>query len=142
MEQTIGMELPHDAVWRHAFDAAHAGGGEVNGGLGRADAFREIIEDAGAEPDQVTVAVVVHGKAVFDVVNATRHATEVEGSDHPNAVLVERIINAGGEIWVCARSAAWQNVGDDDLLPGVRFAPSAMVAHADLQRRGFSLNPY
>jgi intracellular sulfur oxidation DsrE/DsrF family protein len=142
MELTIGMELPADADWRHAFDAADAGGGEVNGGLGRADAFREIMEAAGAAPDQITVAVVVHGESVFDVVNATRHAAEVEGSDHPNADLVKRIIESGGEIWVCARSATWHNVGDDDLLPGVRFAPSAMTAHAELQRRGFSLNPY
>lgn len=142
MERTIGMELPPGAAWRHAFDAADAGGGEVNGGLGRADAFVEIMGTAGVAPDQITVAVVVHGKAVFDVVNASRHATEVEGSDHPNAVLVERIIEAGGEIWVCARSAAWHKVGDEDLLPGVRFAPSAMTAHAELQRRGFSLNPY
>jgi intracellular sulfur oxidation DsrE/DsrF family protein len=142
MELTIGMDLPKDAVWKHAFDAAVAGGGEVNGGLGRADAFREIMEDAGAASDQITVAVVVHGKAIFDVVNATRHASEVEGSDHPNSVLVERIIDSGGEIWVCARAAASHDVGDDDLLPGVRFAPSAMSAHAELQRRGFSLNPY
>lgn len=142
MDLTIGMELPPGAVWKHAFDATNAGGGEVNGGLGRAEAFLEIMEAAGVAQDRVTVAVVVHGKAVFDVVNASRHATEVEGSDHPNAALVERIIDAGGEIWVCARSAAWQKVGDDDLLPGVRFAPSAMTAHAELQRRGFSLNPY
>ena len=142
MELTIGMDLPPGAAWKHAFDSADAGGAEVNGALGRADAFMEIMEAAGAASDQVTVAVVVHGKAVFDVVNASRHATEIEGSDHPNAALVERILAGGGEIWVCAISAAWQDVGDDDLLPGVRFAPSAMTAHADLQRRGFSLNPY
>ena len=142
MEQTIGMELPPGAGWRHAFDAVDAGGSEVNGGLGRADAFLEIMKAAGVAPDRVTVAVVVHGEAIFDVVNAGRHAAEVERSDHPNAEVVQRILDAGGEIWVCARSAAWQNVGDEDLLPGVRFAPSAMVAHAELQRRGFSLNPY
>lgn len=79
---------------------------------------------------------------MFDVVNAARHAAQVEGSRHPSAALVEKIIETGGEISVCARSAAWHKVGDDDLLPGVRFAPSAMSAHAELQRRGFSLNPY
>ena len=142
MERTIGMELPPDAVWLHAFDVSDAGGPEVNGGLGRADAFIEIMESAGVAPDRITVAVVVHGRAVFDVVNADRHAREVEGSDHPNEALVERILAAGGEIWVCARSASWHDVGDDDLLQGVRFAPSAMTAHAELQRRGFSLNPY
>ena len=142
MEQTIGMELPPDAVWKHAYDTAAAGGGEVNAGLARADAFVGIMTRAGAGPDQVTVAVVVHDDAIVDVVNTDRHTTEVEGSEHPNKELVERILDAGGEIWVCAISAARQNVGDDDLLPGVRFAPSAMSAHADLQRRGFSLNPY
>lgn len=142
MELTIGMELPPDATWKHVFDATDAGGREVNGGLARADAFLEIMEEAGVAPDRVTVAVVVHGEAVFDVVNAGRHAAHFEGSDHPNEALVERIIGAGGEVWVCARSATWQNVGDDDLLPGVRFAPSAMTAHTELQRRGFSLNPY
>lgn len=142
MGLTIGMELPRDAVWKHAFDAATAGGDEVNGGLGRADAFIEIMETAGVDRDRIKVAVVVHGKAVFDVVTARRHAAEVEGSDHPNEGVVQSILAAGGEIWVCARSAAWQNVGDDDLLPGVLFAPSAMIAHAELQRRGFSLNPY
>lgn len=142
MERTIGMELPPDGMWHHAFDSIEPGGSEVNGDLGRADAFREIMEEAGVAPDHITVAVVVHGKAIFDVVNADRHAAEFEGSDHPNAALVERILAAGGEIWVCARSASWQGVGDDDLLPGVRFAPSAMTAHAELQRRGFSLNPY
>lgn len=142
MEQTIRMELPSGGAWKHAFDAVDAGGTELNASLGRADAFVEIMETAGVEPDQVTVAVVVHGKAVFDVVNAERRANEIEGSDHPNAALVESVIAAGGEIWVCAISAAWQDVGDDDLLPGVRFAPSAMVAHAELQRRGFSVNPY
>lgn len=142
VELTLGMELPSDATWKHSFDALEPGLGEVNGGLGRADAFLEIMESAGVSRDRVTVAVVVHGKAIFDVVNVDRHAAEVPGSDHPNAQLVEHLIASGAEIWVCGRSAAWQDVGDDDLLPGVRFAPSAMTAHADLQRRGFSLNPY
>lgn len=142
MNQTIAMKLPPEGVWHHTFDSTEPGGSEVNGGLGRADAFREIMEEAGVAPDHITVAIVVHGKAIFDVVNAERHKAEFEGSEHPNAALVERILGSGGEIWVCARSAAWQDVGDEDLLPGVKFAPSAMAAHAELQRRGFSLNPY
>lgn len=136
------MDLPREGDWKHSFDSLEPGGGEVNPGLGRADAFVEIMEDAGVGTDRLTVAVVVHGKAIFDVVNTTRHAAEVDGSNHPSAAVVEKILAAGGEIWVCARSAAWHEVGDDDLLPGVRFAPSAMAAHAELQRRGFSLNPY
>lgn len=142
MSVTANMELPDDAVWRHSFDAVDLGGAEVNGGLGRADAFIEIMRDAGVDEHRVQVAVVVHGEAVFDVVAAAPHRAHVGESDHPNAALVERIIASGGEIWVCARSATWQGVDDNDLLPGVGVAPSAMTAHADLQRRGFALNPY
>lgn len=142
MAVTPSLDLPHDAVWRHSFDTADGGGTEVNQGLGLADAFVDIMSEAGIDEGRVTVAVVVHGSAVFDVVGEERHRAHVGESPHPNAALVERIIAMGGEIWVCARSATWQGVDDEDLLPGVRVAPSAMTAHADLQRRGFSLNPY
>ena len=142
MAVTPSLELPDDAVWRHSFDTVDGGGAEVNRGLGQADAFIDIMLEAGVSEDRVTVAVVVHGDAVFDVVDGERHRAHVGDSQHPNAALVERIIAAGGEIWVCGRSASWQGLDDRDLLPGVRVAPSAMTAHADLQRRGFSLNPY
>jgi intracellular sulfur oxidation DsrE/DsrF family protein len=135
-------ELPDDAVWRHSFDSEDGGGAEVNRGLGLADAFIDIMFEAGVPNDRVTVAIVVHGEAIFDVIGDEPHRAHVGESEHPNAALVERIIAAGGEIWVCARSASRQGVDDRDLLPGVRVAPSAMTAHADLQRRGFSLNPY
>ena len=142
MNQTIGMELPPDGYWKHSFDSTEGGGSETNEDLGRAEAFFEIMDEAGIESERVEVAVVVHGTAVFDVVNEERHSQKFPDSKHPNASLVERFIGAGGEIWVCARSANWHGVGGDDLLPGVMFAPAAMVAHAELQRRGFSINPY
>ncbi len=136
------MDLPDDAEWRHSFDTAVGGDGEVNQGLGLADAFLDLMEQSGVQPDRVTVAVVVHGEAILDVVIDERRAVDIERGDNPNLALVERIVRAGGELWVCARSAEWQAIGDEHLVPGVRFAPSAMIAHADLQRRGFSINPY
>jgi intracellular sulfur oxidation DsrE/DsrF family protein len=136
------MDLPADGVWRHSFDTATGGDGGVNPGLGRADAFVGFMDEDGIPSDQVMVAVVVHDHAVSDVVDTGRRGTDTGTTDNPNVELVERILAAGGEIWVCGRSAEAQGVGDGDLLPGVRFAPSAMIAHAELQRRGFSLNPY
>lgn len=142
MVATPSMDLPGDAHWRHSFDTAEGGDGGVNQGLGLADAFVGFMSDAGVRADQVSVAVVVHGPAILDVVVDERRRTTLDGADNPNVELVERIVDAGGEIWVCARSAENQDIGDGHLLPGVRFAPSAMVANADLQRRGFTLNPY
>lgn len=139
---TPSMDLPADGVWRHSFDTNVGGGGNVNPGLGRADAFVQFMGEEGIAVAQVTVAVVVHDEAIPDVVNADRREADTGTRDNPNEAVVERILASGGQIWVCARSAEAQGVGDGDLLPGVRFAPSAMIANAELQRRGFSLNPY
>lgn len=142
MPATPSMDMPADGVWRHSFDTMTGGDGEVNNGLGLADAFLRFMSEDGIPADQVTAAVVVHGTAISDVVNADRRKADTGMTDNPNIEFIERILAAGGEIWVCARAARAQGVGDEDLLPGVRFAPSAIIANAELQRRGFSLNPY
>lgn len=142
MPATPTMELPDDGVWMHSFDTDTGGDGEVNRGLGQADAFVRFMAEDGIAPEAVTVAVVVHNSAIVDVVNADRREADTGSTDNPNVEFVERILAAGGQVWVCARSAEAQGIGDGDLLPGVHFAPSAMIAHAELQRRGFSLNPY
>lgn len=138
MVATSSMDMPADAVWKHSFDTEV----RVNPGLGLARAFGAFMVEDGIPADQVTVAVVVHNDAIADVVTAERRAALGGGSENPNAEVVEQLLAAGGQVWVCKRSAEAQGVGDGDLLPGVRFAPSAMIAHAELQRRGFSLNPY
>lgn len=142
MTITYDMQLPADGVWRHSFDTARGGEGGVNRGLGQADAFLTFMEEDGVAAEQVAVAVVVHGSAIADVLRPAQREAATGATDNPNAALVERIVAAGGEVWVCARAAEAQGVGDGDLLPGVGFAPSAMIANAELQRRGFSLNPY
>lgn len=138
MTITPSMDMPTDGVWKHSFDTETGGDGTVNRGLGLADAFLTFMVEDGIPAEQVTVAVVVHGSAIADVTIADGDDTD----DDPNPQLVARILEAGGEVWVCGRAASAQGVGDDDLLPGVAFAPSAMIAHAELQRRGYSLNPY
>jgi intracellular sulfur oxidation DsrE/DsrF family protein len=43
---------------------------------------------------------------------------------------------------VCGQSAAFNDVTNEDLLPGVHMALSAMTAHAQLQQEGYTLNPF
>lgn len=144
---TSTMELPADATWAHAFDSAKGEAGKENAAIARALAFYRYMEQAGVPAERVRTAVVIHGPAVFDVVNDARYARKYgadnpDGLHNPNFNNVAELIARGGEIWVCGVAAAYHKVGDADLLPGVRFAPAAMVAHAELQRRGFSINPY
>lgn len=145
---TSTMPLPEDAVWMHAFDGVEGAKGEESSSIGRALWFLKHMEKYGVDSTRAKAAVVIHGPAIYDVVKDERYAAAYgEGDDgeparNPTFNTVAEFIARGGEIWVCGVSAKARRVGDDDLLPGVRMAPAAMVAHADLQRRGFSINPY
>lgn len=153
---TNDMPLPADGEWKHSFDAYKAEGGEINASLRRALGLYRAMEKAGVDPAQVRAAVVVHGPSVFDVANDARYAAKYQaengvGSDadearaplaNPNAELVADLVARGAEIWVCGVAAAHHGVGNADLLKGVKMAPSGTVAHAELQRRGYGINPY
>lgn len=141
------MTFPADAEWKHAFDAYKAEPGEVNASLRRALSFAKAMEDEGVDPARVKVAVVVHGPSVFDVAKNARYAQKYDTGDtdfavNPSAQVVAELIERGAEIWVCGFAAKYHGVGNADLLPGVKMAPTGTVAHAELQRRGFGINPY
>ncbi len=144
---TNEMEFPADAVWKHSFDAYEAKAGEENASLRRALSFAKKMEEYGVEPERVKVAVVVHGPSVFDVASDARYAAKYATGDNgmtanPSAGIVAELIARGAEIWVCGYAASVLEVGNADLIEGVKMAPTGTVAHAELQRRGFGLNAY
>ena len=129
----VTVPVPKDAVLRHSFDvASRASAGELNSTLASAARFINMHARAGIDVDRIKVAVVVHGKAIHDV--------SAEAGD--NAGLVAALIGQGVKIYVCGQSAAYYDVATDDLLPGVEMALSAMTAHALLQQKGYTLNPF
>ena len=136
------MTFPADGHWHHYFDTTEGEAGEANPGLRRAAAFLETMQSAGVSAERLKVAVVIHGPPVYDVSNAERYAEEYGEVTNPNAEIIAGLVEAGAEIWVCGVSAKYRGVGNSDLLPGVRMAYSAMTANAELQRRGYTLNPY
>jgi len=136
------MVFPEDAEWKHSFDAYEAETGRENAALKRALGFSKAMEAQGAGPDRVKVAVVIHGPSVFDVANDERYGEKHFGIENPNKELIAELIERGAEIWVCGFAAKYHGVGNVHLLDGVKMAPTGTVAHAELQRRGFGINPY
>ncbi len=141
------MEFPADAEWKHSFDAYESEAGKPNGAFRRALAFHRAMEAAGVEGDRATTAIVVHGPAVFDVVNDARYGAKYQDAlgqplRNQNFNDVAELVARGAEIWVCGVAAQYHGVGNAHLLEGVKMAPSGTVAHAELQRRGFGLNAY
>lgn len=144
---TNDVEIPVDGEWKHSFDAYESSAGKPNAAFARALAFVRAMEGEGIDPAQVKVAIVVHGPAVFDVVNDERYGAKYQSEDgtalmNQNYNDVAQLIAYGAEIWVCGVAAKYHGVGNAHLLEGVKMAPSGTVAHAELQRRGYGINPY
>lgn len=139
------MPLPADVALRHAFDVTEgAKAGEVNRGFDSAARFVNMHARAGVPTDRIQAAIVVHGPAVLDLLNAQAYAKRRDGKDNANAnaPLVAALIAHNVRVIVCGQSAAAQDVANADLLPGVEVALSAMTAHALLQQQGYTLNPF
>ena len=71
--------------------------------------------------------------------NAYRKNNE---ADNANVALIMALQKQGVDFYVCGQSAAYYGVKTEDLIPGVKMALSAMTAHALLQQKGYTLNPF
>lgn len=136
------LEIPDGAVFKVSFDVNEpADAGALNRSLVTAARFLNMHVRAGVAPEDIALAFVIHGKAVFDVTKDDRHTAE-RNTTNANKMLIEKLAAHGVEIMVCGQSAAYYGVSVGDLLPGVEMSLSAMTAHALLQQNGYTLNPF
>lgn len=130
------------ATFKISFDDhLQAEDGALNRSLEGAARFINMHVANGVAPEDIKLAVVVHGGAVRDVITSARRQ-ELIGSDNASADLIAALLAANVDIYVCGQSAVYYDVSAEDLLPGVHMALSAMTAHALLQQDGYSLNPF
>jgi len=129
-----------------AFDTAkHAKPGELNRTLSSAARFINMHTEAGVKAKNIKLAVVIHGGATRDIARNEYYHARQDGNDildNANAGLVKALIDNGVQIFVCGQSAAYYDLKNEDLLPGVQMSLSAMTSHALLQQKGYTLNPF
>lgn len=138
-----GIEtVPADSEFAHSFDVSEmAAEGTRNRGFESAARFVNMHVAAGVPADSIRIAVVVHGKAVHDLLSAEALAAR-DMPANASAVMVRAMLDEGVRFIVCGQSAAAYGVGNEDFIPGVEVALSAMTAHALLQQRGYTVNPF
>ena len=130
--------LAANTVFNVSFDVMEQGEKDaVNRRFESAARFLNMHAAMGVAQENMKLAVVVHGPAIFDLTNDT-----VYGGANKNADLIKLLLANGVTIQVCGQSAASRDVKTEDLLPGVKMAVSAMTAHALLQQQGYTLNPF
>ena len=141
-EVESNFAIPNGMSFSTRFDVSDGGeAGARNRRLETAARFINMHARAGVRLEKMTLAIVVHGKAVHDVTTAAHYAGAV-GGENANAALIAALSDQGVRIIVCGQSAAYYDVENAELLPGVEMALSAMTAHAVLQQEGYVLNPF
>ncbi len=92
----------------------------------------------GVAPENLNVKVVVHAGAVFNLVDHRRYNQQF-GSNNPNILLIDRLIEAGAEVMVCGQSLIGRNIPESQLHPGVKIATSALTAVTTYQLQGYAV---
>ncbi|MBB6520752.1 DsrE family protein [Pseudoteredinibacter isoporae] len=131
-----------DAKFKVAFDVGKpAEPGKLNRNFNSLARFINMHIAAGVKPENIELALVVHGKAGLDLLhNRARKAKEL--TENPNLPLLKALMNNNTQVFLCGQTAAYYDIKNEDLYDGVQMSLSAMTAHALLQQNGYTVNPF
>jgi intracellular sulfur oxidation DsrE/DsrF family protein len=93
---------------------------------------------AGVPKDKIIVKVIVHGGAIFTLLNDENYKKRFE-VDNPNLKVFEALKASGVDIMVCGQSLLARNLKTADLWPGVRVAHSALTTITTYVPQGYIL---
>ncbi len=93
---------------------------------------------AGVPKERLHVKVVVHGGAIFNILNHSQYQSRFE-VDNPNLQIFEALEEAGAEILVCGQSMQIRNLDKADIWSGVEIAHSALTTITTYVPQGYTL---
>lgn len=102
--------------------------------------YLNMHEKAGVPPENLKVALVIHGKAVFDVLKDEFYTEKFPAvKQNPNLPLIKALAKNGVQVIVCGQSAAHHKVTREKANENSKFALSAMTALVQLQNDDYRL---
>jgi len=131
---------PTNAAYRVVFDVAPSpdAADALNPRIESLARFLNMHARAGVNPDQMKLALVVHGPAGKDMLSSPAYKARF-GVENPNAALLAALQSEGVRVILCGQTAAHKGFRRDELAPGVEVALSAMTALVTLQSEGYQL---
>jgi intracellular sulfur oxidation DsrE/DsrF family protein len=130
------------AEFKVAFDVGSpADAGEVNRKFDSLARFINMHVGAGVDKENIQLALVVHGKASFDLLDHMTYQKRHK-LDNPNKALLQTLMNNKVRVILCGQTAAAYEIDISQLVEGVEVELSAMTAHALLQQGGYTVNPF
>lgn len=137
------MPIPKGMKFKVAFDMSKAADvGKTNRQLESLARFINMHVAAGVNEIDIELAMVVHGGGISDLADDAFYAKQHSGAVNANRALVKALVDHGVKFYICGQSAAYFDLTNASLLPGVDMALSAMTAHAILAQQGYSENPF
>lgn len=109
----------------------------INKNIVTAARFLNMHANAGMKPEQLKVAITIHGGAWKDVLNDDAYFKRY-GVKNPNSLLIKELKNAGVDIIICGQTASYREIDKKVILPEVKFALSAMTALLQYQNIGYT----
>lgn len=135
-------EINDSTVFKIAFDVADdAEKGAQNNSINSLARFINMHLAHGVKPENIQLALVVHGSASVDVLANSEYKKRFN-VDNKNQALIEQLLENNTKVYVCGQSATHFKVTPALLIEGVKMSLSAMTAHAQLQQQGYTLNPF
>ena len=136
------VEPPKSQRYKLVFDiAVDPEAGQVNRHLVSVARYLNMHARSGVPVSQMDLAVVVHGRAVRNLLHNEAHQGR-EMMDNPNLDLIRALGGAGVRFYICGQSMAFTGIEKNDLVEGVDVALSAMTMLTLLQSDGFALLPW
>jgi len=131
---------PTDMTYRAVFDVAQSpeAADQLNPRIESLARFLNMQARAGLKPEQLRLALVVHGAASKDMLSTAAYKARL-GVDNPNAPLLAALQSKGVRVVLCGQTAAYRGYLRQELAPGVEIALSAMTALVVLQSEGYEL---
>ena len=130
------------AQFKIAFDVGDgAEKGAQNNHINSLARFINMHVAHGVKPENIQLALVVHGGASVDVLENSFYKARFDKDNKTQSLIKQQLANKT-QVYVCGQSATHMKVAAEQLIPGVKMALSAMTAHAQLQQKGYTLNPF
>ncbi|MEO6432740.1 MAG: DsrE family protein [Sphingomicrobium sp.] len=135
------VPLPAGKDWKMDFDVPTATPGKLNPRIDAAARFINMLAASGVPMANIHAAIVVRANGLLDLLDAQNYGRETDGQVNPNTALLLQLIAKGVPVYVCGQSAELLDIKKSEMIPGVKMALSAMTVHADLQGRGYVIDP-
>lgn len=131
-----------DTTFKVAFDVGKAAQpGELNRQFDSLARFINMQVAAGVPKENIHLALVVHGKASFDLLNNDTYQ-EAHLLDNKNIPLIQTLLANNVRVILCGQTAAAYDISLPQLISGSEIELSAMTAHALLQQQGYTVTPF